>query len=167
MSDNQVIVNYEGPIRFETTKTLLQQVKIDLETHAIKKVLKKRVYSIMVECIENMLRHRAGAKESNVHPYIKLEKVALEYMVTAGNLILNSDVPILEETLKKVISSDKELLHKMYDEQINKEPDLTKNGAGLGIMTMALKANGKITYYFTQVNEKFSVFELRITVSID
>lgn len=166
MSDNEVILNYEGPIDFETIEKLLRQVKDDLASHNIKKVVKKRIYSILVECLENILRHSISAGENSVHPYIKLEKGINEYQVTAGNLILNSTITLLEEKLSKIAHSDKEHLQKMYKDQINEEAVLTKDGAGLGFITIALKSNIPLNYEIIAVNDQFSVFELRVIVSI-
>jgi len=167
MTKNQTILNYKGPIEFKTTEILLQKVKKDLEGHNIKKVLKKRVYNIMVECIENILRHHAADPDTKIHPYIILEKGAEEYLITAGNLITNDDVGLLKEKLNIVGNLNKEGLLKMYDNQINKEDVIIEDGAGLGIITIALKSNSKINYNFTTVNEQFSVFELQITVPFE
>jgi len=167
MPKNQTILNYKGPIEFKTTEILLQKVKNDLEGHNIKKVLKKRVYNIMVECIENILRHNASDPDTKIHPYILLEKGAEEYLITAGNLITNDDVGLLKEKLNIVSNLNKEGLLKMYDNQINKEDVIIEDGAGLGIITIALKSNSKINYNFTTVNEQYSVFELQISVPFD
>ncbi|MBN1185306.1 MAG: SiaB family protein kinase [Bacteroidales bacterium] len=167
MTKNQTILNYKGPIEFKTTEILLQKVKNDLEGHNIKKVLKKRVYNIMVECIENILRHNAPDPDTKIHPYIVLEKGAGEFLITAGNLITNDDVGLLKEKLNIVSNLNKEDLLKMYDNQINKEDVIIEDGAGLGIITIALKSNSKINYSFTAVNEQLSVFELQITVPFD
>jgi len=167
MPKHQNILNYKGPIEFKTTEILLQKVKNDLEGHNIKKVLKKRVYNIMVECIENILRHNAADPDTKIHPYIVLEKGAEEYLITAGNLITNDDVGLLKDRLNIVSNLNKEDLLKMYDNQINKEDVIIEDGAGLGIITIALKSNSKINYSFTTVNEQLSVFELQITVPFD
>ena len=167
MSDNQVILDYKGPIDFKTTGILLQEVKNNLASHNVKKVLKKKIYSIMVECIENMLRHNAGTKENNLHPYIMLEKGDLEYLITAGNLILNSNVAILEEKLKEISHSDKKRLRNMYKEQINKDTDVIKNDAELGFITIALKSGIPLSYEFIAVNEQLSIVELKVNIPID
>ena len=164
MTVNQTILNYKGPIEFKTTELLLQKVKNDLEAHDIKKVLKKRVYNIMVECIENILRHNAADPNNDVHPYIVLEKGADNYFITAGNLITNEGVDILKEKLNIVSNQDKEGLLEMYDNQINKEDIFEKDGAGLGIITIAIKSDSKINYTFKPINDQFSVFELQVSV---
>lgn len=167
MSENQTILKYKGPIEFKTIELLLQKVKNDLEPQNIRKVLKKRVYNIMVECIENILKHKVTEPGTEIHPYILLEKSNEKYLITAGNVISNEDVEFLRQKLNDVINQDKEVLLKMYEDQINKEEILQDTGAGLGLITMALKSNSKISYSFTPVNGKLSVFELQVTVPFD
>ena len=167
MSKNQTILNYKGPIEFKTIEVLLQKVKNDLEPQNIRKVLKKRVYNIMVECIENILKHKVTDPGTEIHPYILLEKGKRKYLITAGNVISNEDVELLRQKLNDVINQDREVLLKMYEDQINREEILQETGAGLGLITMALKSNSKISYSFTPVNGKLSVFELQVTVPFD
>ncbi|MGQ1785303.1 MULTISPECIES: SiaB family protein kinase [unclassified Saccharicrinis] len=167
MSKIKTILNYRGPIEFETTEILLQKVKKDLEAHAIKKVLKKRVYNIMVECIENILRHHAAPPNTTIHPYIILEQEQEGYLITAGNLISNDEVNDLHQKIDHVKGQDKEGLLKMYEDQINKDGIAINKGAGLGIITIALKANSKINYNFTPVNAGWSVFELQVSVPLE
>lgn len=163
----ETILNYEGPIEFEITEVLLQKVKSDLEPLDIRKVLKKRVYNILVECIENILRHKASAANTTIHPYIKLESLEKAFLITAGNLIDKEEVNDLQEKLDVVAEQDKEQLQKMYEEQINKEEIITHNGAGLGILTIALKSKNKIDYSFKSVDNDYSVFELRVSVPVE
>ena len=165
--ENQTILYYKGPIEFKTTELLLQRVKRDLEAQEIKKILKKRVYNIMVECIENILRHNAAAPGTDIHPHIVLEKRDEGYLINAGNLITNVEVEQLKEKLDFVARQDKEGLRKMYEDQINSEEIIEKNGAGLGIITMAIKSKNKIEYAFNRVDDQYSVFELNISVPFD
>lgn len=164
MSKTHTILNYRGAIEFKTTEILLQKVKKDLETHSIKKVIKKRVYNIMVECIENILKHHVADSYTNIHPYIILEKETDKYLITAGNLISNEEVDILKRKLNNTKNQDKATLVEMYENQINKENILLEKGAGLGIITMALQANSSLDYSFTPVNKQTSIFELQVTV---
>jgi len=167
MLKNQTILNYRGPIEFKIIEVLLQNVKNGLEEYDIKKVFKKRVYNIIVECIENILKHKTTEKGTKIHPYIVLEKRSTRFFITAGNLILNEEVDFLKQKLNDVSRLDKDGLLKMYENQINKEDISMQNGAGLGIITIALKSNNKIRYSFTPVDERLSVFELQVTVPFE
>ncbi|SMO38044.1 hypothetical protein SAMN06265379_101393 [Saccharicrinis carchari] len=164
MSENKIILRYQGPIEFKTTEILLQKVKNDLEKNAINKVIKKRVYNIMVECIENVLKHHEVDPCTKIHPYIILEKFRNQYLITAGNLISNDEVSVLKQKLYDAKHKDKASLLKMYENQINKENILLNKGAGLGIITIALKANSNFDYSFSPVNKQSSIYELKVSI---
>ena len=164
MSETQTILNYQGFIEFKTTEILLQKVKNDLETHSINKVIKKRVYNIMVECIENVLRHHVADPNEKIHPYIVLIKERNRYLITAGNLISNDKITELRQKLNDAKNQDKATLLKMYANQIGKEDVLLNKGAGLGIITIAIKANNNFNYSFAHVNKQTSIFELQVTI---
>ena len=167
MSGDQIILNYNGPVTLETTEVLLEKAKNNLDSHDIKKVFKKRIFTVLDECIENILRYQAKAESAPVQPYIKLEKEGLEYRITAGNPILKSDITGLVEKLKKITDSDKEALQNMYEEQINTETDLNKNSAGLGLLIIAQKADNPIQYSLTTISETYSIIELCVSISVN
>ncbi len=162
--NNQTILNYKGPIEFEVVETLLQKVKGDLEKHDIKKVLKKRVYNVIVECVENMLKHTTKTANSNLHPYILLEKGQQSFQIITGNLIANAEVKSLTTRLDQVNKLDAEGLKAFYEKQITREDIFQQEGAGLGIITIAQKSNSQIDYTFTKVDDELSVFEIRVTI---
>jgi len=167
MSDYKTILNYRGPVEFKTTRVLLEKLKNDLDAHDIRKVLKKRVYSIMVECVENILKYKLIGGGSDIDPYIKLEKGSNNYLITAGNGILNEKVGPLEQKLKKISAQDKEGLQKMYEDQINKEELEMNTSAGLGLITIGIKADGNINYSFTSANKHVSIFEIQAIIRIE
>ncbi len=167
MSGNQVILNFEGLIDFQTSEVLLQQVKNDLDSHPISKTLKKRIYSVMVECIENVMRHSDSKMVKGYQPSIRLEKTHELYEIVAGNIISNLKVGLLEEKLEKIVHSNEEQLHEMYEKQIDRDAILVTDGAGLGFLTMALKSGRPIEYKITEVNDEFSVFELCVSIPVD
>lgn len=164
MSETQTILNYQGFIEFKTTEILLQKVKNNLDKHSIDKVVKKRVYNIMVECIENILKHHAVDPNEKIHPYIVLKKEDNKYLITAGNLILNEEIDILKQKLNDAKNQDRATLLKMYEHQIAKEDVLINKGAGLGILTIALKANNDFSYSFAPLDKELSIFELQVAV---
>lgn len=167
MPDNHTILNYVGPIDFNTTESLLHKVKDELEGHDIKKVFKKRVYKIMVECIENILRHNTVKSDNGLYPYIELVKEAKGYLIKVSNLVQNTDVDRFKRHLFVISNQNNEGLRNMYENQINKKDILEEDGAGLGIITIAMNSNNNINYTFRKMNEKFSVYELEVVVQLD
>ena len=64
--------------------------------------------------------------------------------------------------LDRVNQMDEEALKSLYEEVINKEPSVSDTGAGLGLITMALRTDAEILYSFTEVDEEHSFFEYEI-----
>jgi hypothetical protein len=166
MSEYKTIINYRGPVEFQTTRVLLEKVKNDLDALDVRKVLKKRVYNIMVECLENILKYKPKPGDSDIDPYIKLEKGDDRFLITAGNVILNEEIGPLKQKLKKISARDKEGLQAMYEDQINKEELAINNSAGLGLITVAIKSDGNINYNFRSIDEFLSIFEIQAIIQI-
>ncbi len=93
-----------------------------------------------------------------------MKKQGNKFIVNAGNPILNQNVSILKCRLDKVNNLNKEGLNELYENIINKEFTMEKNGAGLGLVTIASKASSKIIYKITRLDENYSFFELEVEI---
>ena len=167
MPESRVLLHYEGPIDFQRSEILLKQVKNKLAELSLKEILKKRLYAVMVECIENLMRYAANKVKNNFQPTVSLEEADTMYRVFTSNLISNSNLGLLEDKLKKIVRSNREQLQEMYEEQINKETNTSRIGAGLGFMIMSLKSDRPIEYSFKKISDEFSIFELSVMIPID
>ena len=146
---------------------LLGRLKETHEFQVLGKSIRKRIYSILVECAENIYKYSADnfSNDKNRLPNISLRKQGNTYIIKAGNLILNQNIDSLKKKLKKVNQLSKAGLKELYEKIINKKSDVEKDGAGLGIVTMALKTDSKINYKFTPVDESISYFELQMEIN--
>lgn len=167
MSDSRTILDHRGPLEFQTTQVLMSKIKEDLDTLDVRKVLKKRVYNIMVEFLENILKYRFTGIDSDIDPYVKLEKDPDKFLITAGNAVSNEQVDSLKKRLSIISAQDKEGLRAMYETQINKEELQKNNSAGLGLITIAKISDGNINYNFTSLNKHVSIFEIQAIIQID
>ena len=169
MAKTEIILDYNDKITFHSIDLLLGRLKETHEFQVLEKSIRKRIYSILVECAENIYKYSAdnfsNANDKNRLPNISLKKQGNTYIIKAGNLILNQNIDDLTKRLKKVNQLSKTGLKELYEKIINKKSDVEKDGAGLGIVTMALKADSKIKYKFTPVDESYSYFELQMKIN--
>ena len=98
-------------------------------------------------------------------PHISLKKQGSNFIIYAGNPILNQNVDDLKGRLEEINNLNKEGLNELYENIINKEFASEKNGAGLGLITIALKASSKIIYKITRLDENYSYFELEVEIN--
>ena len=90
-----------------------------------------------------------------------------QYFLTSVNVILNKDIPILENKINLVNKLDSEGLKKLYKSTITNGRFTHKGGAGLGFIEMAKISTEKIRYLFKRISDEYSIYELCITINED
>jgi hypothetical protein len=147
---------------------LLAKLKALPVYSAINLTERKRIYSVFVECIENINKHtdaeQIWIKDKSSEPYIYLINKDNEYIISTGNRIRNEHIHHLNDRLVQINQLDKEGLKESYEKIIDKEFKSEEDGSGLGLITIGLKAKSKIHYRFTMLNDEFSLFEMRIAI---
>jgi len=169
MSGTKTIIDYKGSVSHRTIERLLDKLRSAKEFQEMKKPTRKRLYSAFVESVDNIYKYAASrGKRSRLakrESAVSVRKQDDQYMITAGNLILNDDVDELKFKLERVSQLDRENLKTLYEDIINREAGQEDQGAGLGLVTMALKTEHKIKYSFTPVDSTHSFFEIQIIIN--
>ena len=169
MSKAEVIIDFKGPISFETMELLLNQLKSAKEFDEMRKPAKKRLYGTVVESIDNIYKYgavnSAGVPVIKRMPILLVKKKGPFFTVIVGNLVLNESVEDLRFKLDRVNQLDNEALKSLYEDVINKEYGEADKGAGLGLITMALRTEKDIEYSFAPIDLEHSFFKMQITIN--
>ena len=162
-------MDFEGVITFGTIELLLDRLRSSMEFQEMPKPVRKRLYSIFVESIDNIFKYAARQPSSGKHsgrlPKISIKRKGKYYVVRAGNLISNDDIGDLRFRIDRVNQLDNEALKSLYEDVINREAHDYDTGAGLGLITMAMRTDKDIEYSFTEVDNGHSFFEFQITLN--
>lgn len=178
MTDQKIILSYDGVVSQDIVKafTSLTERKLDI-IEADKKV-KKNVFHIMVEYLQNIVKHTDDYKEyvadesevdaentsiSESHMKSGIFIVGKDdhrYFVTSGNLILNSKISILKYALDNLNLMDLDGLNELYKYKLRDTSISSRGGAGLGFIDIARKAQTPFAYHFEPVNDMYSFFVL-------
>lgn len=86
------------------------------------------------------------------------------FVVSAGNLVQNEQIEGLRFKLNRVNKMNDEALKSLYEEVINKETSEADRGAGLGLITMALRTDENIRYHFVAAGPLHTYFTMHITI---
>ncbi|MBK9591435.1 MAG: hypothetical protein IPO32_07990 [Crocinitomicaceae bacterium] len=81
-----------------------------------------------------------------------------EYKVTFGNLIKSENTYKIIERIDTLNEMDPDQVKELYMEVLSNGIMSNKGGAGLGFITMALKAKSKINYESQEVSEALTFF---------
>lgn len=159
---------YRGKFNQEITDSILSLTETNLDKEEESPKIKKRVYSIMVECLQNITRHQDDTKEESQESFgiFVIQKEGEKYYITSGNLIDKANISNISELIEKINSLDKDELKEYYKEVLSTGELSNKGGAGLGLIDMARKSGNKLAYRFKEVSERFSYFYLHTIPSL-
>jgi hypothetical protein len=167
MVKKQLILVYEGEFTQEITKSVLSMAERNLESVGEEEGIRRKVFNVMVECLQNICKHTDQITEHNQErdsAVFIIGKESSEYSIISGNSIENVNIPNLEEKLKLINSLDKDGLKALYKEIISNTELSEKGGAGLGFVDMARKSGHKLEFSFHPVDNEYSFFVLKVKI---
>lgn len=171
MQDNNIMLSFKGEVSFDLVKSVLDIIEGRLEKIEDNPKTKKKVFNILVECLQNLCHH---IEVSEVDPEFGNHsgKTAIlmiwtdsdAYHVATGNYIQNSNVEKLNSWLERINSVSREELRALYKEILNNNQFSAKGGGGLGFIDIARKSGQKLDYNFKPVDESYSFFSFQINI---
>ncbi len=158
---------YRGVFTQTITDHILNLTEVNMEKSGENSKIKKRVFTIMVEGLQNITRHQeVDDKTDDIESGIfMLQDHDDKYYITTGNPIYNDSIENLTSLLNKINSLDTEELKKYYKTVLNNNIISEKGGAGLGLIEMARKSGRKLVYDFVKINDKYSYFYLNSEIA--
>jgi hypothetical protein len=167
MYDSGVFLDYRGPIDFDIIDSLLAKLKKAREFRSLNTVTSKRLYALIVECLENICKHSELSLSENPELYSSLKVINTDkyIIIRSGNPVTPDAKIEISTRIDHINTSDDQTLQALYVEKL--KSDLLSNDrcAGLGFVYMALKSGNKIKYNFTNLSEGNLFFEIEITLN--
>jgi len=162
LNAGKIMVLFEGQVTHQVMKALTTLVEEQLEESHEDELIRRRVYHVMVESLQNINRHAEAIHEDEeAYPgkgLLLLDRQNDMFNVTAGNMIDNFEIDQLSEFLAKINHLDSEALDDMYKHQLREGQLSPKGGAGLGFIDIRRKTGHPIEYQFPKVDDKTSFF---------
>lgn len=169
MKSYDVVVNHKGFVSLDVIDNILHHLKLYLLHKQDEKLMRKRVYSLSVECLDNILKHSDLNEENhelllNYPPRFIIEKIAENYLIHTGNIVLNKNMKEIIIRLEKLNNLESSAINDLYIESLANAEISEKGGAGLGLIVMAKTTRQKIRYDFEKINDKFSYFAMQLNL---
>lgn len=132
--------------------------------------VKKRVFFLMNECYQNIIRHSDGsdAKAQGVGmPMMFLVRnINDAFYIGSSNLIDNTIKSSLTSKFDAVNSYSTEELEEVYKNSLMNNNLSAKGGAGIGLIEMARKTNYPLEFAFDSVGQNFSMFHMQLILNL-
>jgi len=164
---------YRGYFNQQITDSILSLTELNLETKEQSSKMKKRVYAILVEGLQNITRHQTDAKVDESHKEFDTNGLFVikrnndKYYITTGNATNKKNIPTITKLIEKINSLDKDELKKYYKEVLNEGELSDKGGAGLGLIDMARKSGNKLSYKFVDLSDEDTYFYLHTIPTLE
>lgn len=167
MPESNVLLEYRGPLDFVIIDALLKKLKESREFKQLDITTGKRLYSMVVECLENICKHAylKIANDPATHCHILARKESDKIVIIAGNPVTDVAKNNISARIDHINNSDEMTLLSMYEEKIKSDVMSDDRCAGLGFIYMALKSGNKLSYSFIPLKGDYSYFEIKITLN--
>lgn len=169
MSENNIAMVWSGHLSSDIEKQVLSFAETHLSEGDLEVKVRRKVFSIMVECLQNISKYNPGfeVEEKLGMPIAMIISEKSGMRLTTGNLIKNIKVPKMKERLNTVNRYDKNGLKELYRISLAGE-DLKAEKTGImGLIEIARKSGHKLDYKFDEVNSEYSYYVLSVLVDIN
>jgi len=168
LNENDNALIYSGPLWAEGISGVVETLKKRMEMDKIPAKITQKIFSVLIEQLNNMLMYSAENIQFEFEKGIKtdfpkgsfiLGKEENNFFVQTGNVIKNEYVELVKNRIDYLNTLDKNEIRKYYKEQMKSENDNPQSkGAGLGFIEIARRVSSKIEYSFTPYRENMSFF---------
>ena len=166
LQDNNIEYVYIGQFTNKITDSILSLAELNLQLINESLKVRKRVYFILVEGLQNITRHQSiTPKHVDKSGVLIIQRIKDQYIITTANYVKKSEIENLKQHIDSINSLGDKELKDYYREILQKQKISHKGGAGLGLIEIARKSNNKLLYEFQPADKEHYVFFLQTQIS--
>lgn len=163
INDENILLIYKGDFSEDSIMPVLKMIKDNMEKNDEGFIIKKRVYMVLVEMLQNISRHSLSQNGLQLG-IMMVSKKDDRYIINTGNLVESSATDKLKANLNRINIASRNELSEMHTKRLIEGSISEKGGAGLGLMDIAKKSCDKLNYTFVPMNEGVTFFGLNAQV---
>jgi hypothetical protein len=165
--EKTTLINYRGSIKYETMGELIHNFKLQVPKMGIPTGIYKRLLLIMIESLENIMKHSEQPKEmsDDIMPGLSIVRKKDQYLIQSSNLLNSQQIPQLKKRIDYLNSLDQQGLKRIYKETITDGIFTKSGGAGLGLIEISKISGNPIRYEFLPVNQEYVCYIQHVTIN--
>lgn len=172
LEQESILLSFKGVVTSDLLSSVLQIMESKLAYLEDSPKIKKKVFNVLVECLQNLYHHIDDSVEGKndveeietKSAVFMIARVDGNFHVRTGNYIDKESGNELLEKLERINSLTKDELKAYYQEVLSLGALSEKGTAGLGMIDIARKSGNKLEYDFIEVNEEFDFFCLNVKI---
>jgi len=152
-ADGRIIVSHFGEFSQDLVNSLSTKIEELMIDSGDKKGVVKRMFSILVEGLQNIRIHGERDMDGNQVSFLIVLQNDDHYKVSFGNLVKASKIDALISRVEVLNKMSPEETKTLYMDTLSNGILSSKGGAGLGFITISLKSKNDITCIKEQVSD--------------
>jgi len=166
LAKNNIYMVWSNHITPDVGKEMLSFTETKLKEDEVDSGTKRRVFSILVEILENIAKYSPGKQAEKKYgmPVAMIKMADRAFYVTTGNLIRNSKVKSLKDKLETVNTYDRAGLKDLYRRSLSAQKSASESTGSMGLIDIARKSGNRLDFSFVRISEEFSYYFLRVKI---
>lgn len=165
MNSEDVVLVYAGEFDQEIIKSMLKYTEDKLELSGIDELVKRKIFNVMVEMLQNITKHQYTEELSDAKSiFLLLEKDDCYNLIT-GNMIEKKSIDVVTEKINAINAMDADQLKTFYKEARLASRISDVGGAGLGFIDIARKTGNHLDFSCLDIeSEGYKFFTLKTKI---
>ena len=129
--------------------------------------IKKRVYIIMVELLENISEHAVEYHVDNQDLKEGIFILGIKdniYLISTGNKVDNKQVPKIKAYIESLKDLNYAELRRLYVKNLKKSKLIDSDYEGLGLIDIVSESGDNINFNFKKLNDKHTFFSINVQI---
>lgn len=173
LDGGNVLLAYKGSITTDLINNVLEQIEVKMESVDEEPKVRKKVYNVLVESLQNLYHHveelpekfKDRDKFDSKFGVLVIAKENEAIKISCGNFITSEKIKFLKDKIDKINSLSKDELKDMYKFILNHQKLSAKGGGGLGLVDIARKTGNKLEYTFQHYEDDYYFFNLDVFIT--
>jgi Family of unknown function (DUF6272) len=157
-----VVFDHRGAVDQETLRDLLNKAETASIGAGDGVALRKRLFNVLVEGLENVHRHAMGHERST--SFAVLLDCSVGYRLLMGNALPVATAVLLVQRVEVLNQMDEADLREHFLKLLANDGRTDNGGAGLGLITMARKSARPMVAHVLRRDERSAYFALELAV---
>ncbi|MFT4602732.1 MAG: hypothetical protein ACI857_002919 [Arenicella sp.] len=161
-ASGKIIVSHFGEFSQDLVNSLSTSIEDMMLESGDKKGVVKRMFSILVEGLQNIRIHGERDEDGNQVSFLIVLQNEDDYKVTFGNLIRRDKIDGIKDRIDGLNKMENAEVKELYMDVLSNGIMSNKGGAGLGFITMSLKSKNQLGYISEEVSDDLVFFSVKI-----
>jgi hypothetical protein len=162
---SKVLISHFGTFSQDLISSLSDSAEELIISSGDKKIVVKRMYSILIEGLQNIRLHGRKDGIGRQLGYLILTRTDSEYRIIMANLASYEDQERIEEYMEQINNYSEKELKEKYMSVLTNEFLSDKGGAGLGFITTRIKSKNELRYSFYALKQDLILFTFDVRIN--